>query len=218
MASGAPESSTIRFSVRRYSWSRMSRAPRRTPSLWRSSPFSLREFPSKSRTHQPGVSSLNRWSWAKRLTPWKCLKTSCAPCFNTETSLRQMPQKKRLGLPAASVAPVMKNRPTSSAPHTFFILYVRLDRTLRRRWLASDSSALLSLLLATCGPEGAALCPKSGRTASNSVNEKLSEERKDTKAIKYLVKHLLPMSGSKTNAPSSAQIERHSVNNWCPVA
>ena len=46
-----------------------------------------------SRTRQPCVSSLSRWSRAKCLTPWKCLKTSCGPCINTETSLRQMRQK-----------------------------------------------------------------------------------------------------------------------------
>ena len=43
-----------------------------------------------------------------------------------------MRQWKWLGLPAASVAPLTKNRPISSAPYTFFILYVRFDRTRRR--------------------------------------------------------------------------------------
>ena len=48
--------------------------------------------------------------------------------------------------------------------------------------------------------------------------EKCSEERKATKTMKYVVKDLLPMSGSKTYALSLAQMERHSVTNWCPVA
>ena len=36
--------------------------------------------------------------------------------------------------------------------------------------------------------------------------------------MKYGVKCLLPMSGSKIRALSSAQIERHSITNWCPVS
>ena len=60
--------------------------------------------------------------------------------------------------------------------------------------------------------------PKRWRTASSSVNRKYSEKRKNTEAMKYVVRHLLPMSGSKICTLSSAQIERHSVTNWCPVA
>ena len=36
--------------------------------------------------------------------------------------------------------------------------------------------------------------------------------------MKYVVRHLLPICGSKYCALSSTQIERHSVTNWCPVA
>ena len=103
-------------------------------------------------------------------------------------------------------------------PRTFFILNVRFDCKRRRGWLASDSSALVSLVSAACGLKGAEPCPKRWRTASNSANRKYSEETKTTKAMKYVVSYLLVMSGSKICALSSAQIERHSVTNWCPVA
>ena len=43
--------------------------PRRICSRRRSRSLSLRGFPSKSSTRHPGVSSLNRWSRAKCLTP-----------------------------------------------------------------------------------------------------------------------------------------------------
>ena len=151
----------------------MTRGPRRMRSFWRSSSLSLRGFPLKSRTRQPGVSRLSRWSRASCLTPFNCLKTSYGPCVNTQTSLRQMRQQKWLGLPAASVALLKKNRPTSSAPRNFFSLCVRFDCTQPRGWLASDSSALVSPPAATCGPEVAAPCPKCWRTACNSVNWKL---------------------------------------------
>ena len=36
--------------------------------------------------------------------------------------------------------------------------------------------------------------------------------------MKNIVRFLLPISGSKICAPSSAQTERHSVTNCCPVA
>ena len=109
VASGAPESATFKSSAKRYSRSRITRRPRRMDCLRRSSSLSLRGFPSKSTTRKPGVSSLSHWSRAKRLTPWMCFKTSCGSCVRTETSLWQMRQKKWLGLPAASVAPVTKN-------------------------------------------------------------------------------------------------------------
>ena len=110
------------------------------------------------------------------------------------------------------------NQPTPSAPHNFFILYVRFDRTRRRGWLASDSSALESLVSATCGPEAAVFCPKCCRTTSNSVTRKYIEKRKTTKTMKYVMRYLLPMSGSKICALSSAQTERDSVTIWYPVA
>ena len=47
---------------------------------------------------------------------------------------------------------------------------------------------------------------------------KYSEEVKDTEAMKYIAKYLLPVSGSKICVPSSTQNERHSVTNWYPVA
>ena len=40
-----------------------------------------------------------------------------------------------------------------------------------------------------------------------------SEERKTTKAMKYVVRYLLPISGSKICALFSAQSEWHSVTN-----
>ena len=44
VASGAPKPSTIRFSLKRYSQSRITRGPRRMRSFWRSSSLSLRGF------------------------------------------------------------------------------------------------------------------------------------------------------------------------------
>ena len=40
---------------------------------------------------------------------------------------------------------------------------------------------------------------------------KYSEAGKTTKTMKYVIRYLLPMSGSKICALSSAQIEQHSV-------
>ena len=45
-----------------------------------------------------------------------------------------------------------------------------------------------------------------------------SEEKEATKFMNYVVRYLLSMSGSKICALTSAQIERHSVTNGCPVA
>ena len=103
-------------------------------------------------------------------------------------------------------------------PHTFFILNVRFDSTRRREWLAPNSSALESLVSTTRGPGRAALCPKCWSTASNSVNKKIQWREESEKVIKHIEKHLLFISGSKICALSSAQTERHSVTNWCPVA
>ena len=47
---------------------------------------------------------------------------------------------------------------------------------------------------------------------------KYSEEEEDKKLIKRMEKHLLPISGSKICALSSAQTERHNVTSWWPVA
>ena len=65
----ALDSSTIISSANGYSRSRTTRRPQRMCSFRRSRSLSLRGFPSKSKTRQPGVSSLNRWSLAKCLTP-----------------------------------------------------------------------------------------------------------------------------------------------------
>ena len=50
------------------------------------------------------------------------------------------------------------------------------------------------------------------------MNEKYSDERRDTETKKYVVKYLLPMSRSKICALSLAHFERNSVNKWFPVA
>ena len=69
VASGAPDSSTIKSSAKGYLRSRTTRGPRRMCSFRRSSSLSLRGFTPKSKTRQPGEYSLNRWSRAKCLTP-----------------------------------------------------------------------------------------------------------------------------------------------------
>ena len=101
-------------------------------------------------------------------------------------------------------------------PHIFFILNVRFDRTRRRGWLASDSSALVSLVSATCGPERAALCPKCWRTASISVNRRVQWRKESYESYEIRSKILTPHE--RIQNLSSAQIERHSVTNWWPVA
>ena len=107
---------------------------------------------------------------------------------------------------------------TSFAPHTLFVLKVHFDRTRRREWLASDSSALESFVSAACGPGRAALCPNCWRTASTSVNKKIQWRQETYKLYQHIVGHLLPISGSKICDLSSAQTERHSVTNWWSVA
>ena len=69
VASGAPDSSTIKSSAKGSSRSRTTMGPQRMCSLRRSSSLSLRGFPTKSKTRHPGVSSLSRWSRAKCFTP-----------------------------------------------------------------------------------------------------------------------------------------------------
>ena len=46
----------------------------------------------------------------------------------------------------ASVGPVIKNRASSSVAYIFFIFKVRFERTLRRDWLVSVSSPLVSVV------------------------------------------------------------------------
>ena len=60
--------------------------------------------------------------------------------------------------------------------------------------------------------------PNAGERHLIQWTRKYSKERKTTKAMKYVVRYLLPMRGFKICALSSAQIERHRVANWCPVA
>ena len=69
VASRAPDSSTIKSTAKGYSRSRTTRGPRRMCSFRRSSSLPLRAFPSKSKTRQPGASSLNLWSRAKCFIP-----------------------------------------------------------------------------------------------------------------------------------------------------
>ena len=76
----------------------------------------------------------------------------------------------------------------------------------------------MSLVSAARGLKGAEPCPSTWRMAANSVNRKNSGKIKTTKTMKYAVRYFFPMSGSKVCALSSAQIERHSVTNSCPVA
>ena len=60
--------------------------------------------------------------------------------------------------------------------------------------------------------------PNAGERRLTLWTREYSDERKTTKAMNYVVRNLFPMSGSNICALSSAQIERHSVTNWCPVA
>ena len=60
--------------------------------------------------------------------------------------------------------------------------------------------------------------PNAGERHLILSTRKYSDERKNTKSMEYVVKHLLPKGGSKNCTLSSAQIERNSVTNWCLVA
>ena len=104
------------------------------------------------------------------------------------------------------------------SPHLLHFLRALWSHT-TTGWLTSDLSALVSLVSTTIGRDGATSCPKCWRTASNSVNrENTVKKRKATKVMKYVVKYLLPMTGYRIFSLSSAEIERHSVTNWGPVA
>ena len=59
--------------------------------------------------------------------------------------------------------------------------------------------------------------PNAGERHLKLWTRKYSEESKTTKAMNYVVRYLLPMSGSRNWALFLAQTERHSVTNWCLV-
>ena len=103
------------------------------------------------------------------------------------------------------------------SPH-FFHFVPALCRTRWRRWLASDSSAVVSLVSATCGPECAPPCPECWRTASNSVNRKIRWREGSYESYQIRGKILTPHERIQNLCSPFAQIERHSVTNCCPVA
>ena len=167
----------------------MTKGPRRMSSLRRSNSLSLRGFPLKFQ--YPTTRCLQSQSL---VTPkmFDTLEVSQDFMWAMGRHRNVLAADATVGVArfASCICSSSDEEPTDFiCPHTFFILNVRLDRIRRRGWPASDSSALVSLLSATCGPGGAALCPKCWRTASTSVNRKYSEEKKDTRVMKYLVRY-----------------------------
>ena len=119
---------------------------------------------------------------------------------------------------AASVAPVTKNRPTTSAPTpSSFQMCASTAHV--------DADDSLLILLHWCHLCQQYVDSRVQNYVRNAGERRLilwtrnyNEKRKTAKAMKYVVRYILPMSGSKICALSSAQIEQHSVTYWCPAA
>ena len=71
----------------------------------------------------------------------------------------------------ASVGPVTKNRVNSLVAQLFFILKVRFERTLRRGWLVSVSSPLVSVVSTMGGRAAEGPWLSLSNTSSSSANK-----------------------------------------------
>ena len=101
-------------------------------SLRRSSSLSLRGSPSKSKTRDPGVSSLNRWSRAKCFTPLIVSQDLMRAMRQHRDILSTNPTIDMTRFANCIGSPSDKELTHFVCPHTFFILNVRFDRTRRR--------------------------------------------------------------------------------------
>ena len=118
------------------------------------------------------------------------------------------------------MGPVTKNRPTSLVPQGFFMLYVFLERNLRRGSAASLSSPLVSVVSPNRGRARDGLCSTCSsrlKTSSNPVNNKpactmwtkrrtMRMRRKFCCTTKHEGRKILCAGGkSNTNSSQSAQ-------------
>ena len=88
----------------------------------RSKESCARELLLYSKTWQLNISGIWRWLRGQCPAQWKSSRILYFPCFNTETSFREMQNQKWLGSTATSVGLVTKSRLCSSAALGFFLL------------------------------------------------------------------------------------------------